>query len=494
MNVRELLVRGPLRAVVQSLMFNDSVRHLVLTQVEKRLYREAREHNPDRCPHQVQKDKLDCLSAILRGVDRAISKGMFSRRVMKSMLEAYLGNVVLNEDAVDAVKRLGFDPPAFITISPTGKCNLKCVGCYASDAALHGSQLDFRTFDRIIKDKRALWGSHFTVVSGGEPFLWQDEGYDLVKLAARHSNDLFMAYTNGTLIDDEMARRLADTGNLTPAISVEGFEKETDARRGAGTFAKIMRAMEALRKYGVPFGVSATATRDNWETITSDEFADFYFMQNGAIYGWIFQYMPIGRGQTLGLVVPPEARYKMIDRMWRLVRERKVFMADFWNSGTASLGCISAGRGGGYFYINWDGDIMPCVFAPYACDNINELYRRGDTLNTVLRNPFFERIRRWQHDYGYDKPAHEVDNWLCCCAIRDHFDVFADAVKQCGARPITEEAKQAIEDADYYNGMVAYGKEMLRLTDPMWQERYSATVEEKALVHEVEAPAEKTAV
>lgn len=475
MNVREMLIRSSVRVLVQTLMSNKQVRRFVFSNVEKRLYEEARESSSIIFPKQAMQDRLDCASALLHGIDRAISRGIVSRRVMRYMLDAFLGNVLLNEDSAARAKELGFEPPSFVTISPTGRCNLKCEGCYASDAALAGSQLDYSTFDRILREKRDMWGSHFTVISGGEPLLWKDGEVDLPTLAARHPQDVFMVYTNGTLVDDEMARRLADTGNVSLAISVEGFEAETDARRGRGVHAKILRAFENLRNHGVPFGVSATALRHNWDTIVSDEFVDYYFFDQGAIYAWVFQYMPIGRGQTMDLVVPPQARLQMVERMWRLVRERKVFMVDFWNSGTASMGCISAGRGSGYFYINWDGDVMPCVFAPYASDNIHDIYARGEDLNAAIRSPLFERIREWQHNYGYDRPALEVDNWICPCVIRDHFEVFAQAIKECGGRPINEEARQAIEDPDYHERMVAYGREFKRLTDEKWRREYLDT-------------------
>jgi hypothetical protein len=68
-----------------------------------------------------------------------------------------------------------------------------------------------------------------------------------------------------------------DMGNLTPGISVEGFEKETDQRRGKGVYKKILAAMENLRSEGVPFGVSITAMRHNWDLVSSDEFYDFWF-------------------------------------------------------------------------------------------------------------------------------------------------------------------------------------------------------------------------
>jgi len=57
----------------------------------------------------------------------------------------------------------------------------------------------------------------------------------------------FLMYTNGTLIDAETAERLAEMGNLMPAIAVDGFEKRTDERRGRGVFQRILKAMAALR-------------------------------------------------------------------------------------------------------------------------------------------------------------------------------------------------------------------------------------------------------
>lgn len=473
MNIRDVLVRSSLSVVLEPLMSCAGLRRLVLGQVEKALYRETHQAGPMRSSYQAQQDRLDLACALLHGLDHAMSRRLISRHAIRTVLDAFLGNIFLNEESAILTDKLGFEPPSFITISPTGKCNLKCVGCYASDAALAGNQLDFETFDRILREKRELWGSHFTVISGGEPFLWKDHGFDLVELARRHPQDVFMVYTNGTTINARLVERLAEVGNISPAISVEGFAEETDARRGEGVYRNILAAMGYLKEYGIPFGISATATSRNWEVIVSDRFADFYFGDQCALYCWIFQYMPIGRSQSLDLVVPPEARVHMARRMWELVRSRKVFMVDFWNSGTASLGCISAGRGSGYFYINWDGDIMPCVFTPYAADNIHRIYSSGGNIHDAISSPMFRKIRDWQEQHGYDKPVDETRNWLCPCMIRDHFDEFAEIVTSCGGKPINEEARQAIEDPAYCAGMVDYGKRMHELTDPIWDEEYS---------------------
>jgi len=87
--------------------------------------------------------------------------------------------------------------------------------------------------------------------------------------------------------------------------------------------------------------------------------------------------MPIGRGFTLDLLPSPEQRVWMWQRTWQVIRERQVFLADFWNLGPCSNGCISAGRGGGYLYIDWNGKVMPCVFVPYSPVNISMAIRQN---------------------------------------------------------------------------------------------------------------------
>ncbi|MFH1091810.1 MAG: radical SAM protein, partial [Pseudomonadota bacterium] len=310
----------------------------------------------------------------------------------------------------------------------------------------------------------------FTVISGGEPFLWRDGNYGIMDMFERHHQDYHLMFTNSILLTEDVARRMAELANITPSISVEGFEKETDARRGKGTYRRILKAMEHLRKHGVPFGISVTPTKHNWDLLTSDEFFEYFFLQEGALYGWMFQYMPIGRGPSLELMVSPEERLEMLKRMQRLVWERKFLLVDFWNSGTATGGCISAGRREGYFYIDWNGNVTPCVFVPYAAANIYKIYEQGGDLNTIMNTPFFKRIREWQRQYGYEQPPEKLDNWLCPCVVRDHFEFLQECAAKYDLTPINEQAAEAIKDPEYCQGMIKYGQEYKKLTDPMWQD------------------------
>ena len=174
-------------------------------------------------------------------------------------------------------------------------------------------------------------------------------------------------------------------------------------------YERILKAFRNLRRVGVPFGISVTATRFNVDTLTKDEFWDFYMLEQGALYAWIFQYMPIGRRYTLDLLVTPEQRLRLYEyEMHHLLRERGLWVADFWNSGPVSDGCISAGRTGGYLYIEWNGNVTPCVFFPYAVDNVKDIYARGDDIDVVLDAPLFKAIRRWQNAYSYLRTSEAV--------------------------------------------------------------------------------------
>jgi MoaA/NifB/PqqE/SkfB family radical SAM enzyme len=452
----------------------SKLRHTAVTMLEKNAFHWIVERNVDSRPQKVQEEIYTYFCALLRSMNRGIERGFISRHAVKRLADVFIGNVMLrgtNDPEVMAIA--GTRPPKFLLISPTGRCNLRCKGCYAEGEPDCQGSLDAATFDRILDEKRKLWGSHFTVISGGEPLLWRDGDIDLIDMASRHSSQFFMFYTNGTLIDRDTARRLAEAGNISPAISVEGFRKETDARRGEGVHDRILTAFDNLREFGVPFGISATAGRDNWDIITSDEFADFYFGERGALYGWVFQYMPIGRGQSIDAMVSPEDRVEMLRRIRRLVHERGVFMADFWNNGPLSSGCISAGRPGGYFHINWDGDITPCAFVPYSTDNIRRIYAEGGTLSTALESPLFKRIRKWQDEYGYARSADSVDNWLCPCVIRDHFEVLREAVIDTRAEPVNDEAATAMTDSSYCTRLERYGTEIKKLMDPIWNKDFA---------------------
>jgi MoaA/NifB/PqqE/SkfB family radical SAM enzyme len=427
---------------------------------------------------QVRIRRYQFLSAMLNCVVRNVDRGYVSKKVIKKIIEVLVRNNLVGEDqscnetAKKFEEKYGEPPPSFIVLSPTQRCNLKCTGCYASSAADTPAAIPFSYVDKIVGEVHNSWGRRFVTISGGEPFMYSSDGKTLLDIYQKYNDMFFLTYTNGTGINEEVAQQLAEFANVTPAISVEGFEKETDSRRGPGAYKKILNAFEHLRHAGMPFGISVTATSKNVDLLLTDEFYDFYFQEQGACYMWQFQLMPIGRGKDeLDLMVKPEQRVQLFRKWEKLLAEKRYCMADFWNSGVLTRGCIAYGRDGGYIYIDWHGNVTPCTFIPYYVDNIYDLYNNGKTLADALFSDFMKNGRKWQREYGLDnwKKPH---NWLMPCSIRDHYEIFRNYVLTKDVKPEDEKAKEALESDEYFEVLKKFDEKLEALTEKIWETEY----------------------
>lgn len=314
--------------------------------------------------------------------------------------------------------------PWAILLDPTSACNLRCTGCWAAEYG-HKQNLTYEEIDSIINQGIKL-GTHVYIYTGGEPLVRK---HDLINLCEAHPDCAFLSFTNATLIDEEFVQDMIRVANFVPAISVEGFEEATDARRGEGTYAKVSRAMELLRENGLPFGVSCCYTSANANSIASEEFFD-WLIEKGALFAWIFTYMPVGVGSPTSLMVHADQREHLY-RFVREMREKKpLFTLDFQNDGEFVGGCIAGGRR--YLHINAAGDVEPCVFAHYANVNIRET-----SLLDALRSPLFMQ-------YYEGQPFN--DNLLKPCPILENEGLLADMVKRAGAHSTDLQEKESAED------------------------------------------------
>lgn len=395
--------------------------------------------------HIVSKLVMDTFSSLSRPCRRRFIENFFVN-----------AGILGNQKKQKVEKRLGFGLPWFFVISPTTRCNLKCKGCYAGEYSKEEG-LSFEEVDRILKEAKRL-GIHFITISGGEPLVWQPH---LFKIFKKHNDVFFQMYTNGTLITKETAAKLARLGNVAPAISVEGFRERTDDRRGKGMFKQILTGMDNLREAGVLFGFSATCTSRNSEEIMSDDFIDFY-IKKGCRFGWYFQYTPIGRNPDVGLMSTPEQRNKLRLRVSEFRKAKPIFIGDFWNDGPWVKGCIAGARHGGYFHINSQGDVEPCVFLQFSVDNI-----KGKKLVDVLQSPFFKAIQKAQ-PYCHNK------NLLTPCALIDNPQVLRQIVKTYNARPSYPGADNVIADPEIAKFLDDYSTRYKKITDPIWEKEFSS--------------------
>ena len=271
-------------------------------------------------------------------------------------------------------KEYGCNIPWAILLDPTSACNLHCTGCWAAE---YGNKLNltFEEIDDIIRQGKEL-GVYFYIYTGGEPLVRKN---DLIRLCEKHSDCVFLSFTNGTLIDEAFADEMLRVGNFVPAISLEGFEEATDGRRGNGVYEKATAAMRILREKKLFYGISACYTSANFESITSEEFFD-QLIEMGAYFIWYFHYMPVGNDASPELLPTPEQRIETCRRIRKYRAEKPLFAMDFQNDTEYVGGCIAGGRR--YLHINANGDMDPCVFVHYSDSNIRE-----KTLLEGLRSP-----------------------------------------------------------------------------------------------------------
>ena len=347
-------------------------------------------------------------------------------------------------------KKEGIPSPSTIVISPTMRCNLRCIGCYAGDYSKK-DDLPIEYVDKVITEAKEM-GTHFYVISGGEAFV-RDDMLDIYK---KHNDVAFMIYTNGTFIDRNMAFKLQELGNVAPAISVEGFEKETDERRGKGVWKKVMQAMDNCREARIVYGFSATPTKYNTEAIYSDKLMKILLEEKGCIFGWYFTYIPIGRNPDVSLMQTPKQRLYGWRRVNYLRNTYPVFIGDFWNDGMHVNGCIAGGRQ--YLHVNVKGDYEPCVFTHCATHNV-----RNATLREALGSPLFKKIREEQK-----KPT--FDNRMRPCMIIDHPEVLRKVVKETGAKPTHGNAQTVLTKCAAH--LDQYSKEYGELSEPFWEKVY----------------------
>ncbi|MEM4267062.1 MAG: radical SAM protein [Candidatus Nanoarchaeia archaeon] len=342
----------------------------------------------------------------------------------------------------------GFNPPFFFVMSPTMKCNLRCEGCYAGK--YEKEELSYELMDRLMAEAKDM-GIYFVTISGGEPFMRKD---DLLRLFKKHNDMYFQVYTNGTLITDEVAKKLSELGNVALALSVEGLENETDLRRGKGVFARVTKAMDTLREHGVLFGFSAVPTRHNADVLCSEEFVDFV-IKKGCFFGWFFQYIPIGKDPNVNLMMTPEQRNNFRVKLKKLRKDKPIFIADFWNDGPYTNGCMAGGRM--YFHITSNGDVEPCVFVHFAVDNV-----KNKSLKEILNSDFFKEIRA-------NQPCSH--NHLRPCMVIDNPKIMREVCLKYGAYPTHPGSESIIKDKKIVKFLDDYSNKFKSIVDPIWDEK-----------------------
>lgn len=366
--------------------------------------------------------------------------------VRKRYMARLLTDVLLRDGKIKKChEKYGLDTPFVMLISPSMRCNYRCRGCYA---ASYERKDDMRpeVMDRIMSEAEEI-GINFFTILGGEPLVYPD----LLDILKKHQKSYYQIYTNGSLLTKEMAYKIADMGNISPQLSINGPREITDATRGPGAFDKVVEAMRNLREARCVFGSSTLVTRENLEAICREEWVDF-LADNGAVVNWMFMYMPVGEDPDMNLMPTPEQRNELrrIYRIWQ--KKKPLLFIDFWNYAPLVGGCIAGARG--YFHVNHRGDVEPCIFCHFSTHNIHNC-----SLAEALSSSFFQGIRESQ-PFSY--------NTLRPCPMIDNYEEMWSLIRQHGAKPTHKDAEKMF--TTFSGQMKNYCHGTQQILDRVWFE------------------------
>ena len=153
------------------------------------------------------------------------------------------------------------DDRPLVVWNMTRRCNLKCVHCYISADEQRRDELSTEEARRFIEDI-ARMGSPVLLFSGGQPTL-REYLFALGRLAIESGMRAVIS-SNGTRIDEEMAKKIVEVGFSYVGVSIDGARETHDRFRGKqGAFDDAIRGIRNCLKAGVKAGVRLTVNRAN---------------------------------------------------------------------------------------------------------------------------------------------------------------------------------------------------------------------------------------
>ncbi|MCL6557236.1 MAG: mycofactocin radical SAM maturase [Firmicutes bacterium] len=269
--------------------------------------------------------------------------------------------------------------PVNVTWEVTYRCNLSCRHCLSAGTTANcRNDMALEQCKRFIDDLKRI--KVFQVnIGGGEPFLRADI---LEILNYAHEKGIVTCVsTNGTLVDDSLAKRLSQMDLIYIQVSLDGAKPETnDQIRGKGTFQRIIAGIELFNKYNFPnLSINTVVTRINFKEIIEIYKLGKYF-----------------KAKTRLSRFRPSGGAKKIWKDYHLTREQTVELASFLSeyrdvltgdsffSITAEdrkdLGLNMCGAAKMTCSVSPDGSVYPCAFLQ------EEYFYAGNILKESLGN------------------------------------------------------------------------------------------------------------
>ncbi|MFQ5714336.1 MAG: heme b synthase [Candidatus Scalinduaceae bacterium] len=275
----------------------------------------------------------------------------------------------------------------------TAGCNLECIHCRRLDVSTQLAKDDMTTEESYkFIDALAETAKPILVLSGGEP-LFRPDIFDIAKYALKKGLTVALA-TNGTLVDEVMAKKIVEAGVSRVSISLDGADAEThdSFRKLKGSFEKAIKGFNHLKKLGMSMQINCTIAKHN-----SHQLQDLYnlCLKLGAEAMHIFMLVPVGCGVEIAddQMLEPERYEYILNQFYDLSKEAKIQTKATCSPhyfrimrqrakeegititpkthGMAAMtkGCLA---GTGVCFVSHKGEVFPCGYLPVNAGHVKK--------------------------------------------------------------------------------------------------------------------------
>ena len=275
----------------------------------------------------------------------------------------------------------------------TAGCNLECIHCRRIDVSTQLMNDDLTTKESYeLVDAIVEAGNPILVLSGGEP-LFRPDIFDIAKYAVSKGLTVALA-TNGTLVDEAMAKKIVDSGVSRVAISLDGADADThdEFRKLKGSFELAIKGFKNLLALGMGMQVNCTIAKHN-----AHQFRDLYNLavNLGAEAIHIFMLVPVGCGVEIAedQMLPAEKYEELLNLFYdlskeaviqtkatcsphyfRIMRERAKEEGVKITPKTHGMAAMTKGclAGTGVCFVSHKGEVFPCGYLPVEAGHIKK--------------------------------------------------------------------------------------------------------------------------
>lgn len=288
-------------------------------------------------------------------------------------------------------------------------CNMACEYCFYYQMQRPSHLMSRENLEYLIRETfRANISSPSVnfVWHGGEPLIAGKKFYrNVLKLQKKYNRKgqeiINGLQTNGTLIDEDWARFFKEE-KFQIGVSLDGLPQYHDKYRhyqdGKGSFKNVMKGIETLRKYEVPFGIVCVVT----STTVQHAEEMFRFFVDNEIFNIKFS-RALARtdsGELLPFAPNPDKYGDFLLQILRLWLEEdnprvkitpinEIFISLF--RGKSSLECLFSNKCSRFWIVNPNGDVHACI-----SEGIGNKWKFGNIANgveTIIDSPIFQNFQ-----------------------------------------------------------------------------------------------------